>query len=72
MAHAIQRVTFSKNAMGLAWVEVDTKSWIIVAACSNASSLVNRACRLVDRGKKLEYRTGSTYTTINAAIEKIA
>ena len=71
MSKKIKRITFAANNYGLSWLEVDTQSWEIVDACSAGSHLVGRACRLADRGNKVEYRTGSTYTTINATVEKM-
>ena len=71
MAGSVKRVTFAKNGAGIAWVDVNTKRWAIIGSCPNGSRLVNRACRLADRGMKLEYRTGEGYTLINATIEKM-
>ena len=72
MSKQIKRVTFAANNYGLKWLDVHMQSWTIVSACGEGRHLVGRACRLADRGNKIEYRTGSTYTTINATVEKIA
>ena len=71
MSKQIKRVTFAKNNYGLQWLDVNMHSWEIVSACGEGRHLVGRACRLADRGNKVEYRTGSTYTTINATVEKM-
>lgn len=71
MSKQIKRVTFARNNYGLSWLDVNTQSWEIVDACGAGRHLVNRACRLAARGTKLEYRNGSTYTTINATVEKM-
>ncbi len=65
----VKRVKFAKNNYGLLWLDINTQSWEIVDACGAGRHLVNRACRLADRGMKLEYRSGETYTRINANIE---
>lgn len=72
MSKQIKRVTFARNNYGLSWLDVNTHSWVITDACGAGRHLVNRACRLADRGMKLEYRNGATYTAINANIEKLA
>lgn len=69
MSKQIKRVKFSANAYGLVWLEVDTKGWEIVDACGAARHLIGRACRLADRGMKIEYREGANYVRINAAVE---
>ncbi|MGE6479960.1 hypothetical protein ACQKEI_01175 [Psychrobacter namhaensis] len=71
MSKQIKRVTFANNNYGLAWLDVNTHSWEIVDACGAGRHLIKRACRLADRGMKLEYRNGATYTAINAAVEKM-
>lgn len=71
MAQQIKRVTFAENNYGLAWLDVNTHSWEIVDACGAGRHLVGRACRLAGRGMKIEYRTGSTYAAINAAVQKM-
>lgn len=71
MERSATRVSFASNGFGLKWVDVNTKSWEIVDACGAGRHLVNRACRLADRGTKLEYRNGSTYTRIDATVEKM-
>ena len=65
MSKQIKRVTFARNNYGLSWLDVNTH------ACGAGRHLINRACRLAARGTKLEYRNGSTYTAINAAVEKM-
>lgn len=65
----IKKVKFANNNYGLAWLDVNTQNWEIVDACAAGRHLINRACRLADRGMKLEYRSGDTYTRINANIE---
>ena len=70
MAIQIKRITFAPNGYGLSWLEVETHSWEIVAACGAGSHLIGRACRLADRGMKIEYRYGSGYKRIEANVEK--
>lgn len=65
----VKRIRFANNNYGLSWLDINTQNWEIVDACSAGRHLVNRACRLADRGMKLEYRSGDTYTRINATIE---
>lgn len=72
MSKKIKRITFAANNYGLSWLEVNTSCWEIVDACGAGRHLVGRACRLADRGMKIEYRTGSTYTAINAIVERMA
>ena len=69
MLKQIKRVQFANNNYSLSWLEIDVKGWVIVDACGAGRHLIGRACRLADRGMKLEYRNGSTYTQINAAVE---
>ena len=64
MSKQIKRVTFANNNYGLQWLDVNMHSWEIVGACGEGR-------RLADRGNKIEYRTGSTYTAINATVEKM-
>ena len=71
MSKQIKRVTFAANNYGLKWLDVNMRSWEIVSACGEGRHLVGRACRLADRGNKIEYRTGATYTAINATVEKM-
>lgn len=71
MGPFIKRVTFARNGFGLVWVDVNTKTWQIIDACGVGRNFVGRACRLADRGMKLEYRNGDRYTRIEAAIEKM-
>lgn len=72
MSKNIKRVVFAKNPFGLSWVNVDIHAWEIVDGCGAARHLINRACRLADRGMHLEYRDGSTYHRINACIEMMS
>lgn len=72
MIKQVKRVAFGANNYGLQWLDVNTRSWEIVDACAAGRHLVGRACRLADRGNKIEYRTGSTYTAINAIVERMA
>jgi len=69
MAKQIKRIEFASNGYGLSWLEVDTRCWEIVDACGAGRHLIGRACRLADRGMKIEYRDGSSYTRINANVE---
>ena len=68
---SVKRVTFARNGFGLLWVDINTKTWQIVASCGAGRHLVGRACRLADRGMKLEYNNGEGYTRINAVVEKM-
>ena len=72
MAKQIKRITFAANGYGFSWLEVDTRSWEIVGACGTGSHLIGRACRLADRGNKIEYRYGIGYKRIEANVEKMA
>lgn len=69
MSKQIKKVTFATNNYGLSWLEVDTRSWEIINACGAGRHLIGRACRLCDRGNKIEYRNGTSYVKINADIE---
>lgn len=69
MSKQIKKVTFAANNYGLSWLEVNTHSWEIVDACGYGRHLIGRACRLCDRGNKIEYRNGTSYVKINADIE---
>lgn len=69
MSKQIKKVTFAPNNYGLSWLEVDTRSWEIINACGAGRHLIGRACRLCDRGNKIEYRNGTSYVKINADIE---
>lgn len=69
MSGSVKRVTFARNGYGLLWLEVNTHSWEIVDACGAGRHLIGRACRLADRGMKIEYRDGSRYFRIDANIE---
>lgn len=69
MSKQIKRVQFASNGYGLSWLEINTHSWEIVDACATGRRLVGRACRLCDRGNKIEYRNGPSYVKINAEIE---
>ncbi len=71
MAGSIKRVKFANNGYGLSWVDINTQSWEIVDACGAGRHLVGRACRLCDRGMKLEYRNGSQYVKINAHVDMV-
>ena len=71
MSKKIKRITFAANNYGLSWLEVDTSSWEIVDACGAGWCLVGRACRLADRGMKIEYRYGIGYKRIEANVEKM-
>ena len=51
---------------------MDTSCWEIVEACSAGRHLIGRACRLADRGMKIEYRYGIGYKRIEANVEKMA
>lgn len=69
MSKQIKKVTFAANNYGLSWLEVDTRSWEIVNTCGTGRHLIGHACRLCDRGNKIEYRNGTSYIKINADIE---
>lgn len=69
MSKQIKKITFAANNYGLSWLEVDTRSWEIINACGAGRHLIGRACRLCDRGNKIEYRNGTSYVKINADIE---
>lgn len=71
MAGQHKRIIFAPNNYGLSWLEINTQSWEIVDACGAGRHLVKRACRLCDRGTRIEYRSGDHYTKINALIDKI-
>lgn len=71
MSKQIKRVTFANNNYGLAWLDVNTQSWVITDACGAGRHLINRACRLADRGMKIEYRYGIGYKRIDANVERM-
>tara|TARA_R100001369_G_scaffold92212_5_gene136200 strand:+ start:7894 stop:8112 length:219 start_codon:yes stop_codon:yes gene_type:complete len=71
MSKKTKRITFAANNYGLSWLEVDTSCWEIVDACGSGSHLIGRACRLADRGMKIEYRYGIGYKRIEANVEKM-
>lgn len=71
MSKQIKRVTFANNNYGLRWLDVNMHSWEIVGACGEGRHLVGRACRLADRGNKIEYRYGIGYKRIEANVEKM-
>ena len=66
-----KRLHFAANEYGIGWIDVDMSKWQIVDACAAGRHLVDRACRLAQKGTRLEYRSAGGYVQINADIEMV-